>query len=341
MFIGFINGVGAKECSYYMNDQLGGNNLNVVVNIDNNSAKAVIKTYKKNSGMSNNENVQNWSDIKSTYASTSECPSHIMVSKNPGYNVYLAYSEDELNSIASKKRLAIGTDAIVTTSKDNNRNDSNLNETYYKKVEDHTSYIKNVADSYDLSKCIDSEKVINRIEKCKTIYDSLNNYINSSKDEINGWIESGYIDANDSRVVNYFSTLSSVNSKWQKVKAELDKEDRKIKEELGLIDSKNNPSDGGSTFTSTTGKTACFFSKIYNLLKILVPLLVIVLSIVDFLRVLFLSDDKNYKEAYSKLIKRVIIGIVIFLVPVLISLVINLAGMGNNGLLTIFTDACK
>lgn len=97
-----------------------------------------------------------------------------------------------------------------------------------------------------------------------------------------------------------------------------------------------NKTNGGSHFTSTDGKTVEFLKKIYNLLKILVPLAIIIFSIVDFLKVLFLSDDKNYKEAYAKLIRRVLIGILIFLVPVLISFVIQLAGMGDNGILTIF-----
>ena len=85
-----------------------------------------------------------------------------------------------------------------------------------------------------------------------------------------------------------------------------------------------------STFTSTDGETAKFLRKVYYLFKILIPLLVIILSIVDFLKVLFLSDDKNYKEAYAKFVKRVIIGIIIFVVPALISLIIHLAGVENN-----------
>lgn len=106
------------------------------------------------------------------------------------------------------------------------------------------------------------------------------------------------------------------------------------------LDVDNNPASPtyNSHYTSTDGKTACFFKKIYNLLKILVPLAVIIFSIVDFLKVLFLSDDKNYKEAYAKLIRRVLIGILIFMVPSLIEFVINLAGMNADGILTIFNN---
>jgi len=80
--------------------------------------------------------------------------------------------------------------------------------------------------------------------------------------------------------------------------------------------------------TSTTnGKTIEFVKKIYNTLKILIPLLVIILSIIDFVKVLASGEDKTYKEAWSNFVKRAIIGILIFLVPTIVSLLLNLSGI--------------
>lgn len=107
------------------------------------------------------------------------------------------------------------------------------------------------------------------------------------------------------------------------------------------------PSDGGgdynkpddpthSTWTKTDGNTLKLAKKIYDMVKIIVPLLIIVLSIVDFLKVIFVSDEKDYKAAWNKLIKRIIIGLIFFAIPALIALLLNLAGLGESGILNVF-----
>lgn len=50
-------------------------------------------------------------------------------------------------------------------------------------------------------------------------------------------------------------------------------------------------------------------------LKIIVPLLLMGLAIWDFFRAMISSDDKANKEAISKLIRRVIIAVIIFIIP--------------------------
>lgn len=58
--------------------------------------------------------------------------------------------------------------------------------------------------------------------------------------------------------------------------------------------------------------------------KILVPLLLIILGTIDFSKAIITSDDKAIKEASSKLIKRVIIGVVIFLIPTILNFAFSL-----------------
>ena len=81
---------GAKNCSYYSSSGISKyENLNVEVDFLGSEPNATIESYA-NKTMNNDEKIQNWSDISSTYSSTGECPSHIMVTKTvTGYNVYL------------------------------------------------------------------------------------------------------------------------------------------------------------------------------------------------------------------------------------------------------------
>lgn len=77
-------------------------------------------------------------------------------------------------------------------------------------------------------------------------------------------------------------------------------------------------------------ETAAFVKKIYSLLKYLIPVLVIGLSIVDFVKVLLNGEEKIYKEAWSKFVKRIVVGIIILILPVLLSFIINLSGVTEN-----------
>ena len=64
-----------------------------------------------------------------------------------------------------------------------------------------------------------------------------------------------------------------------------------------------------------------------NIIRFGVPLIIILLGIKDFVMVIISGDDKNYKEAFNKLIKRLIIGVVILLIPYLIKFLFNLGGI--------------
>ena len=59
-------------------------------------------------------------------------------------------------------------------------------------------------------------------------------------------------------------------------------------------------------------------------LKIVVPLLIIVLGIVDFAKAIASSDDKAISKAAKSLLMRIIAAICIFFIPTIVSFVINL-----------------
>ena len=87
-----------------------------------------------------------------------------------------------------------------------------------------------------------------------------------------------------------------------------------------------------------SGETIKLLKQVYTLLRYLIPVLIIVLSIVDFMKVVLSGDEKVFKEAWNNFVKRIIVGVVILLVPVLIKMLINMAhingiykiGSGND-----------
>ncbi len=59
---------------------------------------------------------------------------------------------------------------------------------------------------------------------------------------------------------------------------------------------------------------------------IIVPILIVVFSIIDFVKALTAQKADDMKKAYSNLVKRLIIGVIIIFLPPLINFTLNLFG---------------
>lgn len=70
-----------------------------------------------------------------------------------------------------------------------------------------------------------------------------------------------------------------------------------------------------------------FLFEAYKLIKFAVPILIIGLSIVDFIKALSSQDESEVKKASSKLVKRLVIGVLIFVLPMIIEYLLGLAGI--------------
>ena len=81
---------------------------------------------------------------------------------------------------------------------------------------------------------------------------------------------------------------------------------------------------------SDTSQTVAILRKIYMYMKILIPVLIILLGIVDFVKVVVTGKDDDMKKALSRLVKRIIVAIVFILVPVIIQLFINISGLTSE-----------
>ena len=67
---------------------------------------------------------------------------------------------------------------------------------------------------------------------------------------------------------------------------------------------------------------------VINIIGIGVPILLIVLGSIDLGKAVIASDEKEVKAAQSRLIKRVIYAVLVFLVPQIVSLIMNVVAIG-------------
>lgn len=71
---------------------------------------------------------------------------------------------------------------------------------------------------------------------------------------------------------------------------------------------------------------------IYTLIKIAAPVLVIVLSTMEYIRAIAASNTDDVKKTHSRTIKRIIVGLIIFFLPDLLDLLFHIFGIYNiNG----------
>jgi len=92
------------------------------------------------------------------------------------------------------------------------------------------------------------------------------------------------------------------------------------------LDQYNKPQNCNGIFgdPTDTESLAYIIQKILDYIKIIGPILVVVLSSIDFVKVIWSSDDESMKKAQQKLVKRLVAAVLLFLLPVLIDLMFNL-----------------
>ena len=91
-----------------------------------------------------------------------------------------------------------------------------------------------------------------------------------------------------------------------------------------------------ATDFNTCGGLTSILKLIYNIiniLRIIIPIILILLGTIDLGKAVIASDDKEIKSAQSLLIKRVVYAAAIFFIPMLVYVIMNLvanAGASDN-----------
>lgn len=98
------------------------------------------------------------------------------------------------------------------------------------------------------------------------------------------------------------------------------------------LNSYNNTGDCNSILGSTKDEesVAWLLQQILNYIKILGPILVVILSSMDFAKSIMMSDDENMKKAEKKLVIRLVLAVALFLVPTLVSVLLNIFGITTD-----------
>lgn len=93
----------------------------------------------------------------------------------------------------------------------------------------------------------------------------------------------------------------------------------------------NNQTDTTCGFLgSKDSQTVTIFRKVYKYLKVLIPVLIILLGFVDFIKVVVTGKDDDMKKAIDRFVKRIIVAIIFVLVPVLVQFFINISGLASQ-----------
>ena len=75
---------------------------------------------------------------------------------------------------------------------------------------------------------------------------------------------------------------------------------------------------------------AWLLQKLLNYIKILGPFLVLVYSSIDFIKAIVTSDDDSLKKATKNLSMRLILALALFLIPVFVSVMLNIVGLTSD-----------
>lgn len=69
---------------------------------------------------------------------------------------------------------------------------------------------------------------------------------------------------------------------------------------------------------------------VLNIIKIAGPILVILLSSVDYIMVIVKSDNDAFQKAQKKLVTRLILAMLLFVVPVIVQVILGVFGISGN-----------
>lgn len=73
------------------------------------------------------------------------------------------------------------------------------------------------------------------------------------------------------------------------------------------------------------GRFGQFLMEVWKLFKFAVPILIIGFAVIDFIKAMSSHDDGEVKKAANKLVKRLVIGVLFFVLPTLIEFILGLA----------------
>ena len=139
-------------------------------------------------------------------------------------------------------------------------------------------------------------------------------------------------------VKNYEQKLKKLKVFCNDVLSKLDYEDacvrrciKNLKKDVAVWDEKVGKKISKINECGLSGKLILFIANIVKWLKYIIPVIVIVLGILDFIQAIAADKDDMMKKAQGRFVKRLIAAALIFIIPFLIEFVLDKMGFGVNG----------
>ena len=214
-------------------------------------------------------------------------------------------------------------------------------------LENIKSSVEVLEGKYDFKGCTkvhmgDENTVKERLENdCIPTVEEQLNLLNDYREELEALIKNGSVKRTDDAV--------------KELKVSMDNVEKYYKEELGKLQNMHKALAAGNDLDFSMkvyegeyrpvgpddpnqpiepGKCALLGDKFggivkwaIDLIQIAIPVIIIIMTIIDFSGVVFSGEDKNFKAAGSKFIKRLVIGAIVILLPMLIAFLIDLSGV--------------
>ena len=83
-------------------------------------------------------------------------------------------------------------------------------------------------------------------------------------------------------------------------------------------------------------ETIGIINELLGIVKIAIPILLITLGTVDFVKAMVAKDEQGMKKAQSTFVTRLIIGVAIFFVPMIMRFLLDIIGYGDSCFYDVF-----
>ncbi len=96
-------------------------------------------------------------------------------------------------------------------------------------------------------------------------------------------------------------------------------------------DSKTNQgAKGCDILGGVDSETVQILSTVVKIVRLGVPILIIILGVIDFMKILFSGEEKVFKESFNRFIKRLGIGVIIIFLPYILQFLVALSGVESQ-----------
>ena len=293
---------------------------------DVNTLKFEVKDNKVLLPFKDGEKINNkeWyyaADFNETYSKSSSslvCPT-IVVENNEIFNTVFVNSKDNCNETCTKINSTGVEDTVIGNAIGVYNSDSYFQPVFRKLSNGNIEWSINNKDFYKINKSI-----------------KLNNKDIVEIDE--DFIKILFTD--ESKLDKIYRCVTKEGNKF---KYTLSKENNNNKKDLSKND---NQGYGSTSYNGSKGAESCkdailgspsdpdsvawLLQKVLNYLKVLGPMIILVMSGIDFTKAIISGDDETMQKCYKRLITRLILAVVLFFAPTLVTVILETFGfMGD------------